>query len=226
MRYIIFILLLITLSGCSISKDATPSDEILLENTQNDMDNLNNEQAIVQNNEQPPAVNPYEFEDLVAKYSGAVMRTNFGDIKLKFYNQESPNTVNNFLNLVKLGFYDGTKFHRVIPEFMIQGGDPNSKDDDWLNDGRGGPGYQFDDEINEHKIVQGSLAMANSGPGTNGSQFFIVTTLETPWLDGKHTNFGFVESGLDIALQIEKIATDANDHPLEDVEILGIDLVE
>ncbi|MFH1583077.1 MAG: peptidylprolyl isomerase, partial [Candidatus Falkowbacteria bacterium] len=125
------------------------------------------------------------------------MKTNFGDITVKFYAQESPITVNSFMNLAKAGFYNGTKFHRVIKDFMIQGGDPNSKDDDWSNDGQGGPGYQFQDEINQHKLVKGSLAMANSGANTNGSQFFMVTAEATSWLDGKHTNFGYVVSGLD-----------------------------
>lgn len=164
--------------------------------------------------------------DLVKKYKSALIKTNLGNIKVKFYGTESPVTVNNFLKLASEKFYDGTKFHRVIPGFMIQGGDPNSKDDDWSNDGMGGPGYAFADESNKHKLVRGSLAMANSGPDTNGSQFFIVTATATPWLDGKHTNFGEVTEGMDVVAKIENAKTNANDHPLEDVTVLGIALLE
>jgi len=159
------------------------------------------------------------------KYDGAVIKTNYGDIKVKFYNQDSPVTVNNFLKLADEKFYDGTKFHRVIKDFMIQGGDPNSKDDDWSNDGTGGPGYTFQDEFNKHLLVKGSLAMANSGPNTNGSQFFIVTAASTPWLDGKHTNFGEVVEGMDVVDKIGQVKTNENDHPLEDVAVTGIELL-
>ncbi len=152
------------------------------------------------------------------------MKTSLGDITVKFYNEDAPVTVNNFLNLAKAGFYDGTRFHRVIKDFMIQGGDPNSKDDDWSNDGRGGPGYTFKDEINGHKLVRGSLAMANAGPDTNGSQFFIVTAAATPWLDGRHTNFGEVVAGMDVVSKIEDVQVNENDHPLENVTIESIDL--
>ncbi|MFH1522891.1 MAG: peptidylprolyl isomerase [Patescibacteria group bacterium] len=154
------------------------------------------------------------------------MKTNFGDIEVKFYVQESPITVNNFMNLAKAGFYNNTKFHRVIKDFMIQGGDPLSKDDNWGDDGTGGPGYQFQDEINKHTLVRGSLAMANAGPNTNGSQFFIVTVESTPHLDGKHTNFGFVLEGMDIVDKIETVKTNENDHPIEDVIIKDIELVQ
>ncbi|MFH0856739.1 MAG: peptidylprolyl isomerase [bacterium] len=166
-----------------------------------------------------------EFEDLVSVYDQAVIKTNFGDIKVKFYNNLSPMTVNNFLNLAKSGFYNGTKFHRVIKDFMIQGGDPNSKDDDWSNDGTGGPGYKFNDEFNDSKLVRGSLAMANSGPNTNGSQFFIVTAESTPWLDGRHTNFGEVIEGMDAVLKIEAAEKNENDHPLSDVVIENVELI-
>ena len=167
-----------------------------------------------------------QLENLAVVYTGAVIKTNFGDIKVKFYAQESPITVNNFLNLAKKGFYDNTKFHRVIKDFMIQGGDPNSKDDDWSNDGMGGPGYKFQDEFNNHKLVKGSLAMANSGPNTNGSQFFIVTKESTPWLDGKHTNFGYVVEGMDTVEKIENVGVNERDHPTEDVIINSIELVK
>lgn len=173
---------------------------------------------------QTPMTPPTKLtEDLTKEYTGAVLKTNQGDIEVKFYN-ESPITVNNFLKLAKEGFYNGTLFHRVIPNFMIQGGDPNSKNADRSTHGMGGPGYQFQDEFNSHKLVRGSLAMANSGPHTNGSQFFIVTAQATDWLDGKHTNFGYVVSGMDVVDKIEKVQTDANDHPLEDVRIEGIEL--
>ncbi len=163
-------------------------------------------------------------EDLVSQYDQAIIKTNMGDIKVEFYNEDSPLTVNNFLNLAQQGFYDNTKFHRVIKDFMIQGGDPLSKDDDWSDDGTGGPKYRFKDEINNHKLVRGSLAMANSGPNTNGSQFFI-NTVATPWLDGKHTNFGRVIEGLDVVAQIESVETNDKNHPLEAIIIKDIELI-
>lgn len=166
-----------------------------------------------------------QLEDLAATYDQAVIRTNYGNITVRFFTQDAPVTVNNFMNLAQKGFYNDTKFHRVIPDFMIQGGDPNSKDDDWSNDGTGGPGYYFKDEINRHKIVRGALAMANAGPDTNGSQFFIVTKEEAPWLDGKHTVFGEVIDGMDVVDAIEQVDTNENDHPLADVVVLGIDLM-
>ena len=158
-------------------------------------------------------------------YDSAIMKTNLGDIKIKFYSSDSPITVNNFMNLAKKGFYNGTLFHRVIDSFMIQGGDPNSKNDDWSTHGTGGPGYQFQDEFNSHKLVRGSFAMANSGPNTNGSQFFIVTADATSWLDGKHTNFGEVVEGMDTVLKIEAVEKNENDHPLKDVIINSIELM-
>lgn len=174
----------------------------------------------------PPETGQRQLENLAAEFDSAIIKTNFGDITVKFYAEESPITVNNFLNLAKAGFYNSIKFHRVMKDFMIQGGDPNSKDDDWSNDGQGGPGYQFQDEINQHKLIKGSLAMANSGPNTNGSQFFIVTAAATSWLDGKHTNFGYVAGGLDVVEKIEKVAVNANDHPKIDVVINNVELVK
>lgn len=176
-----------------------------------------------ENNKINEAMNE-ENLDYVKKYNTAEIETNLGKIKVKFYNSESPVTVNNFMKLSDQKFYEGTKFHRVIKGFMIQGGDPNSKDDDWSNDGTGGPGYSFKDEFNSHKLVRGSLAMANSGPNTNGSQFFIVTASSTPWLDGKHTNFGEVISGMDVVDKIENLSVGKNDHPKEDAEIKSIRL--
>lgn len=171
-------------------------------------------------------IDPSKFESLAASYKQVIMKTNLGDITIDLYGNDSPKTIDNFLNLAKLGFYDGTKFHRVIKQFMIQGGDPNSKSDDWNTHGMGGPGYKFADEFNTHKLVRGSLAMANSGPDTNGSQFFIVTTEATPWLDGKHVNFGQVTVGMDIVDKIEAVQTNPNDHPLADVTIKSIELVK
>ncbi len=171
--------------------------------------------------------NEQQEKNLLTEYNGAILKTNRGDIEVKFYNQDAPKTVKNFLKLSQEGFYDNTRFHRVIEDFMIQGGDPLSKELDKKNMwGMGGPGYKFEDEINSHKLVKGSLAMANSGLDTNGSQFFIVTTEETPWLDGKHTNFGEVVSGMDVVEEIENTDTDPNSRPIEDVVLEEIELVE
>lgn len=167
-----------------------------------------------------------ESLEYLEKYDRAILRTNYGNIKIKFYNADAPMTVNNFLKLSSAGFYNGVKFHRVIRQFMIQSGDPKSKDNNWDDDGIGGPGYAFKDEINSHKLARGSLAMANSGPNTNGSQFFIVTAGTAPWLDGKHTNFGEVIEGMDVVDKIENVKTGVNDHPVEDVVINGVELVE
>lgn len=149
----------------------------------------------------------------------AVFKTSKGDFKVKLYVNSTPITVNNFVYLVKNKFYDGTIFHRVIKGFMIQGGDP-------LGNGTGGPGYKFQDEVSDKKLVKGSLAMANAGPNTNGSQFFVVTDEETPWLDGRHTNFGEVIEGLEVVLGIEGVKTGAQDRPLEEVKINTIEIIE
>jgi cyclophilin family peptidyl-prolyl cis-trans isomerase len=169
---------------------------------------------------------PDQQPDLLKQYSQALIKTNYGDIKVKFYGADSPVTVNNFLYLAKEGFYNGVKFHRVIKDFMIQGGDPLSKGTDTSIWGTGGPGYQFKDEFNSHKLVAGSLAMANSGANTNGSQFFIVTAASTPWLDGHHTNFGEVVSGMDVVKKIEAVETGTNDRPVKDVVISGVELLK
>lgn len=164
-------------------------------------------------------------ENNTASSTQATIKTNLGDITIKLYREDAPETVANFIKLASSGFYNGIKFHRIIKDFMIQSGDPLTKDDS-LKDrwGTGGPGYKFEDEINNHKLVEGSVAMANSGPDTNGSQFFIVTTKSTPWLDGKHTNFGEVISGLDIVKLIESTPTDQLDRPSNDVVINAIEL--
>lgn len=155
----------------------------------------------------------------------AVVATSRGIIEIELFADKAPETVANFEKLAQEGFYNGTRFHRVISGFMIQGGDPLSKDVAQKNMwGTGGPGYTFDDEINDEKLVQGVLAMANAGPGTNGSQFFIVTAEETPWLDGHHTAFGRVVSGMEIVLDIESTPTDERDRPLEDVVVESIEI--
>src|SRR5215813_12380961 len=140
--------------------------------------------------------------------SEAVMKTTEGDITLQLFDEDAPKTVSNFKQLAGQGFYDGLIFHRVIPDFMIQGGCPQGT-------GTGGPGYTFEDEPNQHRVVRGALAMANAGPNTNGSQFFIVTTQEAPWLDGKHTVFGEVVGGMDVVDKLESTDTDSGDRPVE-----------
>jgi cyclophilin family peptidyl-prolyl cis-trans isomerase len=145
----------------------------------------------------------------------ATIETSQGTIELELFADDAPATVANFTRLAGEGYYDGLIFHRVIPDFMIQGGCPEGT-------GRGGPGYTFEDEINEHRIVRGTLAMANAGPNTNGSQFFIVTAEATPWLDGKHTAFGQVTSGMDVVDAIESVETDRGDRPVEDVRMESV----
>jgi peptidyl-prolyl cis-trans isomerase B (cyclophilin B) len=147
------------------------------------------------------------------------MQTNQGTIEIELFDDDAPKTVENFKKLANDGFYNGVIFHRVIPDFMIQGGDPTGT-------GMGGPGYTFEDEFNDHKIERGALAMANAGPNTNGSQFFIVTTGAAPWLDGKHTVFGKVTGGMDAVDSIEKSDTDANDKPREPALIERVELAE
>ena len=149
--------------------------------------------------------------------SEATLHTNHGPIGVELFDTDAPATVGNFTKLSGEGFYDGLTFHRVIEGFMIQGGCPQG-------DGTGGPGYSFDDESNEHRVVRGALAMANSGPNTNGSQFFIVTADECSWLDGKHTIFGRVTSGLDIVDAISRVPSDGRDRPLDAVTIERVEL--
>src|SRR5215211_8773199 len=149
--------------------------------------------------------------------SEATLHTNAGPITIEFFDEDAPKTVENFRKLAADGFYDGLIFHRVIKDFMVQGGCPEGT-------GRGGPGYTFEDEINPHKIVRGALAMANAGPNTNGSQFFIVTTEEAPWLDGKHTVFGEERDGMDVVNRIGTTKTDGSDRPVEPIGIQTIEL--
>jgi peptidyl-prolyl cis-trans isomerase B (cyclophilin B) len=149
--------------------------------------------------------------------SEAILHTNAGPITVSFFDEDAPKTVENFRKLAGDGFYDGLIFHRVIKDFMVQGGDPEGT-------GTGGPGYTFEDEFNDHKVVRGALAMANAGPNTNGSQFFIVTTDAAPWLDGKHTVFGEVTSGMDAVDAIEGTDTGPTDQPTEPQVIERVEL--
>jgi cyclophilin family peptidyl-prolyl cis-trans isomerase len=151
--------------------------------------------------------------------SKAILNTNRGAIEVEFFDDDAPNTVENFRKLAADGFYDGLVFHRVIRDFMIQGGCPDGT-------GTGGPGYQFEDEFNPNKVIRGALAMANAGPNTNGSQFFVVTTPTAEWLDGKHTVFGKVTEGMDVVDAIETTPTDGHDKPLEDQKIESITLLD
>jgi peptidyl-prolyl cis-trans isomerase B (cyclophilin B) len=147
--------------------------------------------------------------------TAATMETNRGTIELDLFDDDAPVTVENFLKLAREGYYDGVIFHRVIEDFMIQGGDPTGT-------GSGGPGYTFEDEANDHPVARGALAMANAGPNTNGSQFFIVTAEACPWLDGKHTVFGRVTAGMDVVDEISRVDKDARDRPRDDVRIESI----
>jgi cyclophilin family peptidyl-prolyl cis-trans isomerase len=149
----------------------------------------------------------------------ATMHTNHGAIELELFDEAAPKTVDNFVKLSRDGYYDGLIFHRVIKDFMVQGGCPEGT-------GTGGPGYEFEDEINENKVVRGALAMANRGPNTNGSQFFIVTTDAAPWLDGKHTVFGRVAAGMDAVDSIETTETGPQDRPVEDAVIERVEVHE
>ncbi len=151
--------------------------------------------------------------------STATMKTTQGDITIELFDADAPKTVQNFKDLVGKGFYDGLSFHRIIKDFMIQGGCP-------LGTGTGGPGYTFEDEPNQHKVVRGALAMANAGPNTNGSQFFLVTTEAAPWLDGKHTVFGQVTDGMDVVDALEALPTDGRDRPQEPAGIETVSISE
>ncbi len=152
------------------------------------------------------------------KYAGAIIRTTLGDITIEFHGDDAPLAAGNFALLAADGFYNATIFHRVIKDFMIQGGDPTGT-------GTGGPGYTFEDEVNDRALVRGAVAMANAGPDTNGSQFFIVTAEEAPWLNGKHTVFGRVTRGMDVVDAIAAVQTDAKNRPVEDIVIRSVALL-
>src|SRR5579863_1332954 len=147
--------------------------------------------------------------------SVATMKTSEGEITIELFDADAPKTVENFSKLAGDGFYDGLIFHRVISGFMLQGGCPEGT-------GTGGPGYTFEDEFNDHRVVRGALAMANAGPNTNGSQFFIVTADACPWLDGKHTVFGEVTAGMDVVDSLEAVETDGRDMPADPIGIASI----
>jgi len=149
--------------------------------------------------------------------SEAALLTSEGRVEIELFPEDAPKTVANFTKLAGEGFYDGITVHRVIPDFMIQSGCPRG-------DGTGGPGYEFEDEFNRHRVVRGALAMANAGPNTNGSQFFIVTAEECSWLDGKHTVFGEVRAGQDVVDRISLADRDARDRPLEPIVIESVEL--
>jgi cyclophilin family peptidyl-prolyl cis-trans isomerase len=149
--------------------------------------------------------------------SEATLHTSHGAIRLELFAGDAPKTVENFERLSREGYYDGLTIHRVIDDFMIQGGCPRG-------DGTGGPGYTFEDEANDHRVARGALAMANAGPGTNGSQFFIVTAEECPWLDGKHTVFGRVAEGMDVVDAISRVPRNGRDRPLEPVTVESVTL--
>ena len=206
---------LVLLFNYNLNKVEEPKDNVakLLKNSE--PGNVNNSNA----QESTPNMNQPEMKIDVNKKYQAKFSTNYGDFTISLFAKETPITVNNFVTLSRNKFYDGLVFHRVIEDFMIQGGDPKGN-------GTGGPGYTFQDETSPKKLVKGSLAMANAGPNTNGSQFFIVTATETPWLDGKHTNFGEVVSGLDVVEKIGKVETGANDRPVKDVVINSIEIIE
>lgn len=203
----------------NLTKVEEPKDNVakLLKdsNSSNSPTNVNNSAT----NESSNNMNKPEMQIDINKKYQAKFSTNYGDFIITLFSKETPITVNNFVTLARNKFYDGLIFHRVIADFMIQGGDPKGN-------GTGGPGYSFQDENSPKKLVKGSLAMANAGPNTNGSQFFIVTASETPWLDGRHTNFGEVTSGLEVIEKIGKVETGANDKPLKDVVINSIQIIE
>jgi len=227
----------LTLSACG-----TKSQENL--NGANVSNNIDTSGSSVINNEPvnqaQTAVNPATTEytdrtikgqeDLFKDHSGVIIKTSEGDITVKFYD-DTPITVNNFLNLAQKGFYNGTKFHRVIKDFMIQGGDPLTKNSDASVYGTGGPGYEFKNEASEHKLVAGDIAMANAGTDTNGSQFFIVTATSTPSLDGSYTNFGKVMDGMAVVRKIEnsKVTASATGElsvPLEYVTVNSVEITK
>jgi cyclophilin family peptidyl-prolyl cis-trans isomerase len=151
--------------------------------------------------------------------SSATLHTSNGAVEVELFDADAPKTVENFRKLAGDGFYDGVIFHRVIPDFMVQGGDPTGT-------GSGGPGYTFEDEFNDHPVARGALAMANAGPNTNGSQFFIVTADACPWLDGKHTVFGRVTDGMDVVDAISQVETEAGDRPRETISIERVELAD
>lgn len=229
----LIVALVFLMSACTTEEPISPSGDNVPEadNSSASESESNNKPD---NNNQMTQINQENFEDLASEYNKVLMKTSKGDIEIKLYSEESPVTVNNFLNLAKNNFYDGVKFHRVMENFMIQAGDPLSKDDNmkaaW---GTGGPGYKIDDEyVEELSNVRGTIAMANAGPNTGGSQFFInvVNNTGLDWdkepATSKHPVFGEVVSGMEVADAISKVETAARNMPVEDVVIESIELIE
>jgi len=211
------IIAIVVVAGHNLNKKEEPKDpvsKVVQGLAQNKVENSSPEGNVKKENMNTPEISI----DVNKKYQ-AKFKTNYGEFTINLFAKETPVTVNNFVTLARKNFYNGLIFHRVIPDFMIQGGDPEGT-------GRGGPGYKFNDEVSPKKLVKGSLAMANAGPNTNGSQFFIVTAQETPWLDGRHTNFGEVTNGLDVVEKIGKVETGQNDKPIKDVIINSIEIIE
>ena len=230
---IMSIFLITVLSACSQKKDTIPNPISDPGGHISGMVDLNKkagediQNAVNKENEKlTNALNENNMNEQKTQF--ALIKTSLGDIKVELSFDSAPKTAKNFSDLAKKGFYDGTKFHRVIKGFMIQGGDPLSKDDSqksmW---GTGGPGYKFKDELTgKEKYLQGTLAMANSGPNINGSQFFIVTAIPGAQLPPSYTVFGKVVSGIDIALKIENVKTAPNDQPIDDVVVYNMELLE
>jgi cyclophilin family peptidyl-prolyl cis-trans isomerase len=199
-----------------------------------ELNNTSSNSSKSQNNSQQQTMQEQNITDTATpyleKYQGAILKTNLGDVELTFFPEKAPLTVNNFYKLAQEKFYDKTKFHRVIKGFMIQGGDPNSKDDDWSNDGIGGPGYTIPAEIGLKNEI-GTIATARTGGPMNpeknssGSQFYINTVNNTS-LDGEYTVFGKVASGMDVVTKIQNVQTNSNDHPTQDVIVETIELIE
>lgn len=210
---------IILLGAACAKKPATPSASNGQTNTYSQNESINTPNT--------PTPNDTTMSEPSKEGTVVLMKTSKGDITLQLFDSAAPKTVKNFLDLAADHFYDAVQFHRVIPQFMIQGGDPLTKSQpkNLAIHGTGGPGYKFEDEFNAFKLVKGRLAMANAGPNTNGSQFFIVTADATPWLDGRHTVFGEVINGMDVVSAIEKVQTGANDHPVDPVTITSIEIV-
>ncbi|MFA6047357.1 MAG: peptidylprolyl isomerase [Parcubacteria group bacterium] len=243
------VIAVVTLSGCGNSQQAQDSNKIpdpitdpggnisgmlnLKEKAQQDINDATNKEnenmnnALNENNMDSNLKAPEANAEILKKYTAATIKTSMGDIKVKLDASTAPLTVTNFLNLAQGSFYNNTKFHRVIKGFMIQGGDPNSKNADTSSWGMGGPGYKFKDElVGTEKYPRGTLAMANSGSNTNGSQFFIVTASPEAPLPPSYTVFGTVTSGMDVALKIENVKTTTNDRPVENVTINSVEPLE
>lgn len=240
---VLLLMFMVILTGCDQTKTNRQVNEVLESNSTVVLDQNGNKVYELHGDNEQQEENSIPLEQVNQSQEGSektenegeeiindkkemsivTMKTNMGDMKIKLYNDVAPKTVQNFLDLAEKGFYNQIKFHRIIKDFMIQGGDPLTKDNSkimmW---GTGGPGYKFEDEINDRKLVKGSLAMANSGPDTNGSQFFIVTAEATPWLDGAHTNFGEIVEGMGVLENIGNVETGGRDIPVDPIEIISI----